>query len=102
MGAVILSIDLIEVRSVDCATSPLLVPVLFDRDSAQATRSSNGVSAIDELWRVCKAHCSEPRGHVIASVIRSILTHAFMAQAGHRYARTPLGINLGDLINKIE
>ena len=26
----------------------------------------------------------------------------FMAQAGHRYARTPLGINLGDLINKIE
>lgn len=83
----------------DCATSPLLVPVLFDRDSAQATQSSHfdgGGQAV--------LHCilELTACHVTPSIIRSILTHTLIAQAGHRYARTPLGINISDLINEIE
>jgi len=40
----------------DCATSPLFAPVLFDGDSAQATRLTNSVDAIDGAQAM--RHCT--------------------------------------------
>ncbi|MBT7341697.1 MAG: hypothetical protein HN853_11420 [Halieaceae bacterium] len=51
-----LSIDLFEVMKPDCATSPLFAPVLFDGDSAQATRLTNSVDAIDGAQAM--RHCT--------------------------------------------
>ena len=100
MGDVILSVDLFEVVSLDCATSPLLAPVLFEGDSAQATRPTNSVNAIARLRRYRSADGGEPSGRRTASASFSACSHALK----HRQVGSKLGrrrLTLVDLIDKI-